>query len=104
MKEWEERIGEKHWQQVEVEAKYQAMIAQVEDYIEEREKTSKHWKTCFSPFATLPNGAIEGVPKMLVEADTTLFFFKPPKEVETFIEHCKWLVEIMKDMIARGKD
>jgi len=85
MKEREERVREEHWQRVEAEAKYQAMITQVEGCIKEHEKTAKHWKTCFSQLAALANGAIGDVPRMLVEADATLFFYKPPKAMEVFI-------------------
>jgi len=80
------------------------MIIQVEGCIEEHEKTAEHWKTCFSQLATLANWAIKDVPRMLAEADVALFFYKPPKVVEVLIEHCKRLVGLMKDMVARRKN
>jgi len=41
---------------------------------------------------------------MLREADASLTFRKVPKEVETFLDHYKWLVGLMKDMVARNKN
>jgi len=80
------------------------MITEVEGCIEEHQKTADHWKTCFYQLAALANGAIEDVPRMLAEVYATMFFYKPPKAVEVFIEHCKGLVGLMKDMVARSKD
>jgi len=54
--------------------------------------------------AALANGAIDGVPRMLSEAESSLFFFNPPSEVKIFIEHCKGLVAEMKSMIAHARD
>jgi len=53
--------------------------------------------------ASLANGAIEDVPRMLKEADVSLMFRPVPKEVESFVEHCKGLVGLMKKMVARNK-
>jgi len=54
--------------------------------------------------ASLANGAMEDVPRMLREADVSLIFRTVPKEVESFIEHCKWLVGLMKEMVARSRN
>jgi len=54
--------------------------------------------------ASLANGAIEDVPRMLREADVALMFRRIPKEVESFIKHCKWLVGLMKEMVACSRN
>jgi len=41
---------------------------------------------------------------MLREADSSLMFFNFPDSVQTFVNHCKYLVERMKVMIARSRD
>jgi len=41
---------------------------------------------------------------LLREAYASLIFRTVPKEVETFLDHCKWLVGLMKDMVARNKN
>jgi len=50
------------------------------------------------------NGAIDEVPRMLSEADISLMFFNPPDAVQKFLNHCKYLVEQMKIMIARSRE
>jgi len=40
---------------------------------------------------------------MLKEDDVSLMFRPVPKEVESFVEHCKGLVELMKKMVARNR-
>jgi len=52
----------------------------------------------------LANGTIDGVPRMLAEVESSLFFFNPPREVKIFIKHCKGLVAEMKNMISRAKE
>jgi len=52
----------------------------------------------------LANGAIEDVPRMLKETDVSLMFRPVPKEVESLVEHCKWLVGLMKEMVARNRN
>jgi len=42
--------------------------------------------------ASSADGAMEDVSRMLRKADVSLMFCTVPKEVESFIEHCKWLV------------
>ena len=54
--------------------------------------------------AALANGAIKDVPRILREADSSLTFFNLPDSVQTFINHCKYLVEQMKVMIARSRE
>jgi len=49
-------------------------------------------------------GAIDGIPRMLGEAESSLFFLNPPTEVKIFIEHCKGLVVEMKNMINRARE
>jgi len=104
MVEYEERVEEVHRQRTEAEEQYQTMLTQIEGYMAEQERTVKHWKRCFSQLATLANGAIDGVPRMLAEVESSLFFFNPPREVKTFIEHCKGLVAEMKNMISRARE
>jgi len=57
----------------------------------------------FSQLAALANGATDGITKMLREAEVALTFYNLPKEVKNFLEHCKWLVGTMKNMITRAK-
>jgi len=40
---------------------------------------------------------------MLRENDAVMFR-DPPREVQIFLDHCKWLVEQMKILIARVRD
>jgi len=89
-------------QRLEEEINYLTQIVQLEERLEEH--ITKHWKMCFSQLAALANGAIEDVPRMLREADVSLTFRTVPKEVETFLDHCKWLVGLMKNMVARNKN
>jgi len=58
----------------------------------------------FFPIGFMANGAMEDVPRMLREADVSLMFRTVPKEVESFIEHCKWLIGLMKEMVARSRN
>ena len=76
----------------------------MEEHLKEHEHITKHWKMCFSQLAVLANGAMEDVPGMLREVDVSLTFHTVPKEVETFLDHCKWLVGLIKDMVARNKN
>jgi len=59
---------------------------------------------CFSQLTALANGAIDEVPRMLREADISLMFFNPPDAVQNFLNHCKYLLEQMKIMIARSRE
>ena len=43
------------------------------------------------------------MPRMLREADISLMFFNPSDVVQSFLNHCKYLVEQMKNMIARSR-
>ena len=61
------------------------------------------WKRNFFQLAALANGAIDDVPRMLREADTVTFR-DPPREVQAFLDHCKWLVQQMKILIACDRD
>ena len=74
------------------------------EHIADQERDIIHWRTCFSQLVVLANGAIEDVPRMLREADSSLMFFNFPDSVQTFLNHCKYLVERMKVMIARSRD
>jgi len=104
MIECEERVGEEHRQRIEAEGQYRTMLAQIEGHMAEQERVAAHWRNCFSQLAALANGAIDGVPRMLSEVESSLFFFNPLSEVKIFIEHCKGLVVEMKSMIARARD
>jgi len=80
------------------------MLTQIVGYMAEQERTVEHWKRCFSQLVALANGAIDGVLRMLAEAESSLFFFNPPREVKTFIEHCKGLVAEMKNMSSCARE
>jgi len=54
--------------------------------------------------AALANGAIDEVLRMLRETDISLMFFNPPDVVQNFLNHCKYLVEQMKIIIARSRE
>jgi len=85
------------------EERHQAVITRVRDYMDQQEKDVVHWRRNFSQLAALANGAITDIPRMLREADAATFR-DPPQEVQTFLDHCKWLVEQMKILIARDRD
>jgi len=104
VEEWEGKANKEREQRLEEEVNYTAKIVQLEECLEERELTLGYWKIYFSQLASLANGAIEDVPRMLMEADVSLMFRTIPKEVESFIEHCKWLVGLMKEMVARSRN
>jgi len=104
MLEYEEKLKEEQWQKLEAEERHQIMMTQLENHIADQERDIIHWKTCFSQLAALANGAIEDVPRMLREADSSLMFFNFPDSVQTFLNHCKYLVEHMKVIIARSRD
>jgi len=89
---------------MEAEERYQMMMTQLENNVADQERDIIHWKTCFTQLATLANGAIEHVPRMLREADSSLMFFNFPDSVQIFFNHCKYLVEQMKVIIARSRD
>jgi len=40
---------------------------------------------------------------MLREADISLMFFNPPEKVQNFLNHCKFLVDEMKNIVACSK-
>jgi len=104
IREREDKVRKERVRLLEEEVNYLAKIVQLEEHLKEHENITEHWKTCFSQLAALANGAIEGVPKMLREVEASLTFRTVPKEVKTFLDHCKWLVGLMKDMVARNKN
>jgi len=104
MSEYEEKLKEKQWQNMEAEERHQIMVTQLKNHIADQEPDIIHWKTCFAQLAALANGAIKDVPRMLREADSSLMFFNFPDSVQTFLNHCKYLVEQMKVIIARSRD
>jgi len=61
----------------------------------EQEKVTGYWKNC-----SLANGAIDDVPRMLSNVESSLKFYNPPEDITIFMEHCKQLVGVMKDFIA----
>jgi len=69
-----------------------------------QEGNIRHWKESFSQLAALANGAIEDIPRLLSEAESALPIFNPPKKIETFLDHCKKLIEEMRSMISRARD
>jgi len=92
MAEYEDKLKKEQWQKMEAEERHQMMITQLENHIEDQERDIIHWKTCFSQLAALANGAMEDVPRMLREANSSLMFFNFPDSVQTFLNHCKYLV------------
>ena len=104
IREGDDKVRKERMRRLEEEVNYLARIVQFEEHLKEHEHITKHWKTCFSQLAALANGVINGVPKMLREVGTSLTFRMIPKEVETFLDHCEWLVGLMKDMVARNKN
>jgi len=103
VEEWEDKAKKEFELRLEEEVNYTAKIIQLEESLEERDQTLRYWKTRFSQLASLANGVIEDVPRMLKEADVSLMFRPVPKEVESFVEHCKGLVGLMKKMVARNR-
>ena len=101
--EYEDIVKEKQWQRVEIEEKHQAIMIQMEHLIAEHGYAIAHWKMWFSQLVALANRAIDGIPKMMREAEVALTFYNPPKKVKNFLEHYKWLVGVMKNMITRAK-
>jgi len=99
----EERVNKERMLLLELEERHQATMTRVRDYMVEQEKDVVHWQRNFSQLAALANGAIEDVPRMLREADA-MTFRDPPREVQIFLNHCKWLVEQMKILIARVRN
>jgi len=104
MKTYKERVDDEYWQRIEVEEKLQTVMAQAEGFMADREKVAEYWKNCFSQLASLANGAIDDVPRMLFNAESSLKFYNPPEDITIFIEHCKQLVGVMKGFIARARD
>jgi len=104
MAEYEEKLKEEQWQKMEAEERYQMMMTQLENHVADQERNIIHWKMCFAQLATLANGAIEDVPRMLREADSSLMFFNLSDSIQIFINHCKYLVEQMKVIIGRSRD
>ena len=103
METYEGRINDEHWQRIEVEERLQTVMAQAKGFMAEREKVAEYWKNCFSQLASIANGAIDDVPWMLSNAESSLKFYNPPEDITVFIEHCKQLVGVMKDFIARAR-
>jgi len=88
---------------METEEKHKIMVTHLQNHIAEQEGVIIHWKTRFSQLAALANEAIDEVPRMLREADISLMFFNPPEKVQNFLNHCKFLVDEMKNIVARAK-
>jgi len=101
---YEQRINDEYSQRREVEEKLQTVMAQAECFMAEREKVAEYWRNCFSQLASLANGAIGDVPRMLFNVELSLKFYNPPEDITIFIEHCKQLVGAMKGFIARARD
>jgi len=95
----EERVNEERMRLMTAEERPQAAMTRARDYMVEQEKDVVHWRRKFSQLAALANGAIDDIPRMLREVDTVTFR-DPPREVQIFLDHYKWLVEQMKILIA----
>ena len=98
-----EKVNEECMRLMVAEERHQAAMTRVRDRLDQQEKDVAHWRRNFSQLATLANGAIADVPRMLREVDAVTFR-DPPQEVQIFLDHCKWLVEQMKILIARARD
>jgi len=86
-----------------VEGKLQTVMAQAEGFMAEQEKVAEYWKNYFSQLASLANGAIDDVLRMLSNVESSLKFYNPPEDITIFIEHCKQLVGVMNGFIARAR-
>jgi len=64
----------------------------------------EHWRRCFLQLASLTNGAIEDIPRLLAEAEVALPIFNLPREIEAFFSHCKELIREMKNIIVRARE
>ncbi|KOM43245.1 hypothetical protein LR48_Vigan05g084900 [Vigna angularis] len=106
IKQMEEYIEEQEerWRSMEFEESHQALVKRMEDHIVEQEEAVKHWKGSFSQLAMLANGAIEDIPKMVLDAEASTHFCSPLEEIKLFINHCKCLVGEMKSFIARAQE
>jgi len=103
METYEERVNDEHLQRIKVEEKLQTMMALTKGFMVEQEKVAEYWKNCFSQLASLANGAIDDVPRMLSNAESSLKFYNRPEDITIFIEHCKQLVGVMRGFIARAR-
>ncbi|XP_022640287.1 uncharacterized protein LOC111242243 [Vigna radiata var. radiata] len=79
---------EEEWRSMEFEERHQTLVRRMEDHIAEQEQAVKHRKESFSQLAALANGAIEDIPKMVLDAEASTHFCSPPAEIELFINHC----------------
>ena len=103
VEEYEGKIKSEQWYRTEMEEKHEVMVTQLQNHIAEQDEAIIHWKRCFSQLVALANGAIDEVPRMWREADATLKFFNLLEKVQDFLNHCKYLVEEMKSIVARAK-
>jgi len=53
-----------------------------------------------SKLAGIANGAIEDVPRMLIDAEIAMPIFNPPKAIEDFLGYYRKLVGEMKNIVA----
>ncbi|KOM52219.1 hypothetical protein LR48_Vigan09g087800 [Vigna angularis] len=106
LKQMEDYIEEKEerWRSMEFEERHQALIKRMKEHIAEQETTVKHWKESFSQLAALANGAIEDIPRMVLEAEASTHFYSLPVEIGLFINHCKRLIDEMKSLITRARN
>jgi len=77
---YEVKMDEERWHRAELEKEHQEVISRMNEYAVEQKMTIEHWNRCFSQLAALVNGAIEDIPLLLVEAETALPMFNPPRE------------------------
>ena len=98
------KLEKEHVHHAELEQRHQELMIQMNEYVVEQGRITKHWKICFSQLASLANGAIENVPKLLADAESAMLIFNPPKGIEAFLNHCKKLMAKMKNVMARAQD
>jgi len=88
----------------ESEKRHRELMIPVNEYVVEQGRITEHWKICFSQLASLVNEAIKNVPKLLADAESAMPIFNPPKGIEAFLNHCKKLMEEMKNVMTRAQD
>jgi len=103
MSVYEERMKDEQWHRMETKDKHEIMVTHLQNHIAEQEEVIIHWKMRFSQLGALANGANDEVLRMLREADISLMFFNPSEKVQNFLNHCKFPVDEMKNIVARAK-
>ncbi|KOM50681.1 hypothetical protein LR48_Vigan08g150800 [Vigna angularis] len=67
------------------------------------EEERANWMISLSQLACLTNEAIEGVLKLLPDAESAMAIFNPPKGIETFLNCCKKQIGEMKNLMDEAR-